>query len=98
LSPLSDVDVAVFLAEGVDRLEARLRVIGAITQHLGTDEVDVVILNDAPSALLGRILAGRRVILDSEPFVRHRFESVELRKYFDFRVIEARALGGRDRG
>ena len=39
-----------------------------------------VVLNTAPTALVGRILGSRRVILDREPFRRHRFESQALRE------------------
>jgi hypothetical protein len=84
--------------DGGDPLEARLDVIGRATRHLGSDEVDVVFLNSAPTALIGRILTTRRVILDRDAFLRHRFESLELRKRFDFQVVEARALAGRERG
>ncbi len=97
LGPLSDIDVAVYLC-GPDPLEARLEVIGAATRHLGTDEIDIVVLNSAPSALVGRILQSRRVIVDREPFLRHRFESEELRKFFDFRELERHALEGRRPG
>ncbi len=97
LRPLSDIDVAVFL-RGADPLEARFEVIGAATRHLGTDEVDLVVLNSATSALVGRILQSRRVIVDREPFLRHRFESAELRKFFDFRELERHALEGRRGG
>jgi hypothetical protein len=48
--------------------------------YLGTDSVDLVVLNRAPTALLGRIVRDRRVILDREPFLRHRFESLALRQ------------------
>ena len=65
---------------------------GKITAHLATDEVDVVVLNNAPTALLGRVLATRRVLLDRDPFFRHRFESRALRESFDFRVFERRHL------
>jgi predicted nucleotidyltransferase len=95
LTPLSDVDLAVYVAESADPVEARLDVIGAVTSHLGTDEVDVVILNTAPTALVGRILGTRRVILDREPFRRHRFESLRLREYLDFRIFEHRLLSRR---
>lgn len=98
LRPLSDVDIAIFVDEGADPVETRLRAIGRLTQHLGSDEVDVIVLNGAATALVGRVLASRRVILDRDPFLRHRFESAELRKFFDFRVLEARALAGRARG
>jgi len=98
LSPLSDVDVAVYLQETVDPVEGRLEAIGAVTRHLGTDEVDLVVLNTAPIALTGRILQCRRVICDREPFRRHRFESLTLREFLDFRIFEHRLLARRYAG
>ena len=95
LRPLSDVDVAVYLEETLDPVEGRLETIGAVTTHLGTDEVDVVVLNTAPTALVGRILQTRQVILDREPFRRHRFESQALREFLDFRIFEHRILARR---
>jgi predicted nucleotidyltransferase len=94
-TPLSDVDVAVYLADGMDPLETRLDLVRKITAHLHTDEVDVVVLNNAPTALLGRILATRRVLVDRDAFRRHRFESRALREFFDFRVIEREHLARR---
>lgn len=94
-TPLSDVDVAVYLAEGADPLEMSLEVVAKVTAHLRTDEVDVVVLNSAPAALLGRILATRRVLLDRDPVRRHRFESRALREFFDFRVFERQHLARR---
>jgi len=95
LRPLSDVDVAVYLDEAVDPVQARLDLIGVVTKHLGTDEVDLVVLNQAPTALLGRIVQSRRVIVDKDPFLRHRFESLALRKFLDFRIFERRILDAR---
>lgn len=95
LTPLSDVDVAVYLEETFDPVEGRLNAIGAATAHLGTDEVDVVVLNKAPVSLTGRILQTRRVICDRDPFRRHRFESLALREFFDFRSFEHRLLARR---
>ena len=95
LRPLSDVDVAVYLDDAVDPVEARLDLIGVVTKHLGTDEVDLVVLNQAPTALLGRIVQSRRVIADKDPFLRHRFESLALRAFLDFRIFERRLLDSR---
>jgi predicted nucleotidyltransferase len=95
LRPLSDVDVGVYLDDAVDPVAARLDLIGAVTEHLGTDEVDLVVLNRAPIALLGRILQSRRVIADKDPFLRHRFESLALRQFLDFRIFERRFLDTR---
>lgn len=98
IKPLSDIDLAVFFDESVDPIEARLEALGAATAHLGTDEVDLVVLNTAPTALVGRILQTRRVICDREPFRRHRFESLALRQFFDFRIVEHRLLARRYAG
>jgi hypothetical protein len=95
LRPLSDVDVAVYLDEAVDPGSARLDLIRVVTRHLGTDEVDLVVLNQAPTAFVGRILQSRRVLVDKDPFLRHRFESLALRKFLDFRIFEQRLLDGR---
>ena len=98
IRPLSDVDVAIYLDEAVDPLEARLEAVRAVTAHLGTDEVDLVVLNRAPTALAGRVLQTRRVILDRDPFRRHRFESLALRTFLDFRIVEHRLLTRRAAG
>ena len=95
LRPLSDVDVAVYLEGAVDPVQARVDLIGVVTKHLGTDEVDLVVLNRAPTALLGRILQSRRVITEKDPFLRHRFESLALRQFLDFRIFEQRFLDAR---
>jgi predicted nucleotidyltransferase len=88
LTPPSDVDVAVYLQEAQEPTEQVVSLLAKVTGHLGTDEVDLIVLNTAPTALLGRILQTRRVICDRAPFVRHRFESQALREFFDFRVFE----------
>jgi predicted nucleotidyltransferase len=95
LRPLSDIDVAVYLDEAVDPVPARLALIGAVTKRLATDEIDLVVLNTAPTALLGRVLQSRRVIADTDRFLRHRFESLALRTFLDFRIFERRVLDAR---
>jgi predicted nucleotidyltransferase len=95
--PLSDVDIAVFLDPIVAPADARLETVGLASRHLATDAIDVVVLNTAPTALTGRILEQRRVILDRDPFQRHRFESRALREHLDFRPFEHRLLARRYR-
>lgn len=90
--PLSDVDVAVYLEEGAELWSRRIEIAGALAHHLGTDEVDVVVLNSAPIALAGRVLSQRRVMLDRRPFVRHRYESLTAREFLDFRHFEHQLL------
>jgi hypothetical protein len=73
----------------------RLEVARAVAKHLGTDAVDVVLLNTAPVSLAGRVLTSRRVVLDRVPFARHRFESLTARLFQDFRIREHRLLARR---
>lgn len=95
LTPRSDVDVAIFVSARADADTVRLDVARAVARHLGTDAVDVVLLNSAPLALTGRILTSRRVVIDRAPFVRHRYESLTARMFQDFRIREHRLLARR---
>jgi uncharacterized protein len=97
--PLSDVDIAVYLGEPADLKERKMEILGALMDLLKTDEIDLVILNTAPLTLRKKILESKKVIVDHRPFVRHRYESLTMREYFDFSIKEAailerRFLGG----
>lgn len=93
--PLSDIDIAVFIRQGIDPVEKKMEILGHLMDLLETDEIDLVLLNTAPLSLAGRILKTRRVIADNAPFQRHRYESLTMRKYFDFSVREMDILKGR---
>jgi predicted nucleotidyltransferase len=86
--PLSDVDVAVYIADGADLAEEKLDLLGDLMGELETDEIDLVILNTAALPLKARILRNKEILLDRDPFFRHSFESLALREYFDFAVKE----------
>ena len=90
LNPLSDVDLSVYVRnpKKLDYME----LFGRITKILGTDEIDLVILNDAPLSLTGRILQNRKVLTDKKPFLRHKYESLILREFFDFTIKERNIL------
>jgi len=92
ITPLSDVDLAIYVDDREDLNEIRDRVLHAVTAHLGTDEVDLVVLNIAPTALQGRILQGRRVLCDLQPVRRHQYESRVMREFLDFRRFEHNIL------
>lgn len=85
-SPLSDVDIAVYIKniKNPDYLD----LFDKTTNVLDTDEVDIVVLNTSPISLTGRILQNRKILIDKDPFLRHRYESITLRKYFDFAIKE----------
>jgi predicted nucleotidyltransferase len=95
LGPRSDIDIAIYVDAQEDAVRCRLEAARVAARHLGTDDVDLLVLNTAPLAVAGRVLATRRVILDRHPFVRHQYESLTGRMYGDFHVRERRLLAAR---
>lgn len=91
IKPLSDVDIAVYLKNISNLPEYKLSLFDRLTEVLKTSEIDLVILNTAPVSLAGRILQNKQNLADKTPPFRHAYESLTLRKFFDFSVKE-RAL------
>jgi predicted nucleotidyltransferase len=92
VTPLSDVDISVYLTEDADFVEKKMEILGKLIELLETDEIDLVILNSAPLTLRMKILESKKVIVDNAPFLRHNYESLTMRKYFDFSIIEMAIL------
>lgn len=87
--PLSDVDIGVYCGEGLSLPEKKLEILGNLAGILKTDEIDLVVLNRAPLALRMKILENKKVIVDKAPLIRHRYESLTMRQYFDFSYKES---------
>ena len=92
-TPLSDIDLAVLFAKSVNRelfLSERLRLLGELTIILGTDKIDLVVLNEAPPGL------GYRVIRDGELLFTGNnsdnqvvdFKVKTLDRYFDYQSAQ----------
>ncbi len=81
----SDVDLAVLLDRGVfgtnrDRFEERLRLFGEIGGALRRNDVDLLILNDAPPELGARIVTRGLRVFRSDPEADHAFiRDIQLR-------------------
>jgi predicted nucleotidyltransferase len=83
---MSDYDFAVFLGEKDKREIARIRfqLMDELSRALGTDKVDVVMLDSAESPELKyNILQEGKLIFEREPF-RVLVEPRILNEYFDF--------------
>ena len=81
--PLSDVDIAVYLNKGSNIAENKLDILGRLIDTLETDEIDLVVLNTADLPLVINILKNKEILVDNNPFDRHIFESLAMRKYKD---------------
>ena len=84
--PRSDVDLAVVLREGLDadaRWRKRLALLSDGCRRLGTDALDLVILEDAPTPLGHRVLKHGRLVGDIQPRRRAAMAERILRQYLD---------------
>jgi predicted nucleotidyltransferase len=81
----SDVDVAVLLSEGRSdgSLTLRLTLMAALGSALGRDDVEVVVLNDAPPLLAHRVLSKGRLVFERSPSARVRFQVRTAGRYLD---------------
>jgi len=93
--PLSDLDIALYLKDLLSVQEKKMEILGALIDILQTDEIDLVILNSASLPLRMRILEKKKVIVDREPSLRHHYESLTMREYFDFSIKEREILNRR---
>ena len=91
-TPLSDIDIAVYLESAADIASTKMILIDVLVQALNTDAVDVVILNDAPLSLAGRVQQTSKVLVDKDPPRRHAYESLIRRAFADFIIQERKVL------
>jgi predicted nucleotidyltransferase len=92
-APMSDVDIAVWLTSSRNADNIKLDLFDKLSEILGTDEIDLVILNACENLpLAAQILMTCKVVVDKAPFERHKFESLTMRKYFDFQPRELNIL------
>jgi predicted nucleotidyltransferase len=86
--PSSDVDIAVLLDRTLDLTE-ELRLRAVVVDVLRRDDVDLVVLNQAPPLLRYEVLAQGRLLLAPDPDAVHEFEERALREYFDTAHLRA---------
>jgi predicted nucleotidyltransferase len=91
-SPLSDVDIAVYLSEGADPIGSKLEILEKLVDILQTDNIDLIILNKASLPLSMNILKQNILLVDKRPHIRHEYQSLIMRKYFDYHHLESEIL------
>ncbi len=82
----SDVDIAVHLTEREklkDSLRWRLRLMAEISSELRMNDVDVVVLNEAPLVLRYEIVSSGKIIVNTVPGSELEFRLRTMKEYFD---------------
>jgi len=95
ITPISDIDIAVYLKDIKDEgdiFDIKLELLTSLSEVLNTEEIDLVVLNNAPLPLKAKIIQNKKVLVDKDPNLRYSFESLTLREYFDFSIKEKAIL------
>jgi predicted nucleotidyltransferase len=95
--PLSDVDIGVWHEPGLDssgRLELQLGLAAAAREALGTDEVDIVLLNRATPLMRHRAVRDARPLVERDSKTRVRLESRAILDYLDTKPLRAELARG----
>lgn len=84
--PLSDVDIGIWHDPGLDargRFDLQLDLAGEITSLLGTHEVDLVLLNNAPPLMRHRAIREGKRLVERDHDERVRLETRAILDYLD---------------
>lgn len=85
---LSDIDIAVYLDEKISPAEffdLKLKLLGNFMDIFKTNNIDVVVLNDAPPLLSHRILKEGILIFSNNEKKRLEYEVKAVLKYLDWK-------------
>jgi len=91
-NPLSDVDIAIYIDSRVDPVKTKKDVIQKLVDILKTDNIDLIVLNQSSLTLSMNVLKSNQILADKKPFVRHSYQSLIMRKYFDYSQLESGIL------
>jgi len=89
-TPLSDIDIAVLLPENIpahQHFDRRLQMTLDLMKLLGTDKIDLVILNQAPPLLKYQVINRGKVIYCRDERQRSHFEARVILEYLDFKPV-----------
>jgi len=89
-TPLSDIDIAVLLPDDIPKEEyfdRKLKMIAELMGLLQEDDIDLVILNEAPPLLKHRVVTRGRAVFCRDERAQNGFEARAILEYLDFKPI-----------
>jgi predicted nucleotidyltransferase len=87
LKPLSDLDIAVMVSNmltNTERFEKQLQLLNTLNRLFQTDEIDLVLLNVAPTRFAHSILKDGKLLFCRDFKVLVNFSEYVRKMYFDF--------------
>jgi len=90
LKPLSDLDFGIFVLPTLDRkqrFDKHLELIGVFNEHFETDEIDLVLMNDAPMRYSYNIIKSGKLLFCSDSDILRDFIENSIKLYLDFKYF-----------
>lgn len=90
LKPLSDLDFGIFISSRMDkmqRFDKHIELIGLFTDHLRTDEIDLIVMNDAPPRIAFQIFKTGQLLFCNDKQALSDFRERLIMSYLDFKPI-----------
>ena len=90
LKPLSDLDFGILVSNILDRkkrFDKHLDLIGLFNRVLGTDEVDLILMNDAPVRFSHNILKTGKLLFGADTGALTNFIEKTVKVFLDFRYF-----------
>lgn len=94
IGKLSDVDIGVYLDESLTpekRFDLQLRLMSELASLLGTNKVDLVVMNDANIPLNFEIIKSNHLVFARPEFDRVEFEHQVMSRCLDRRYYDERS-------
>ncbi|MCD6521485.1 nucleotidyltransferase domain-containing protein [Candidatus Calescamantes bacterium] len=92
--PLSDFDIAVYIENNQEIFDRKISLNSLITDILKTDEVDLIILNEASPLFIHHSLRNGKLLFSKDEKKRISFLVKNLKEYFDMQYYYERFKKG----
>jgi predicted nucleotidyltransferase len=89
--PLSDLDFGILLNNRLDknqRFDKHIQLIGVFTDTFRTDDIDLIILNDAPNRMAFQILKTGKMLACKNAAALTGFRERLVKEYLDFKCMK----------
>ncbi len=94
LRPTSDADIAIELRPGAPRDMATLGHLAARLESAAGRQVDLVLMDEAPSPLAYRIFRDGRIVVERDHVALVERKARAILEYLDFKPVEERCADG----
>ncbi|MCP2520369.1 nucleotidyltransferase domain-containing protein [Candidatus Aminicenantes bacterium AC-335-B20] len=84
ISPLSDIDIGIYIEPQNKIWDRKLELLTLISEVLKTDEIDLVILNEATPFLIYSVLNTGKLLFSKDEIKRISFLVKKLKEFLDF--------------